>query len=225
MVNAYGPTECSDDVTHHFIADQPTIEELHLPIGKALANCRLYLLDSELRPVPIGIAGELFVGGAGVGRGYLNDEEQTAEVFVPDRFGQEVGGRLYKTGDSARYRDDGVIEFLGRLDHQVKVRGYRIELGEIEAVLSQHPGLRDAAVLALEDATGDKRLVAYVVSNDGSDEIRRQIREYTQDRLPEYMVPSAFVMMDALPLTPNGKVDRRALALQVSHYRIQNRLM
>jgi amino acid adenylation domain-containing protein len=211
VVNAYGPTECSDDVTHHFVAEPPPADELYLPIGKALANCRLYIVDRELRPVPAGIAGELLAGGAGVGRGYVNAAQRTAEAFVPDHLGPESGARLYRTGDVARYQAGGVIEFLGRMDQQVKVRGYRIELGEIEAILAQHSNVRDAAVVALDDKAGRKRLVAYVVSDGDRDETTKEIREYLQERLPEYMTPSAFVVMKALPLTQNGKINRQEL--------------
>jgi hypothetical protein len=154
----------------------------------------------------------LYIGGDGLARGYLNAPEPTAQRFVPDPFGAETGARLYRTGDAARYLPDGSLEFLGRLDHQVKIRGYRIELGEIETALRQHPSLREAVTVAREDAPGDKRLVAYVVAAQGQsrptvNELRRHLRE----RLPDYMIPAAFVVLSALPLTPNGKIDRRAL--------------
>ena len=163
LLNAYGPTECSDDVTHYPIYEAPDETSSSIPIGRAIPNMRLYVLDQRLEPLPIGIRGELYVGGIGVGRGYLGDEGRTAEAFVPDPFGAEVGARLYKTGDLARYLPDGNLEFLGRLDFQVKLRGFRIELGEIEAVLSQHPAVRQAVVVVREEVPGDKRLVAYVV--------------------------------------------------------------
>jgi len=163
LLNAYGPTECSDDVTHHPIHEIPPGDELQTPIGRPVPNLRLYVLDPGLEPAPAGVPGELFVGGAGVGRGYLGDGARTAQAFIPDPFSPAVGARLYRTGDLGRRRPDGTIEFLGRRDHQVKIRGHRIELGEIEAVLARHPGVRAAAVVAREDAPGDKRLAAYVV--------------------------------------------------------------
>jgi amino acid adenylation domain-containing protein len=201
MVNAYGPTECSDDVTHQLL-DRPVPEGLaRVPIGRPIRNTRLYVVDRSLRPVPAGVAGELCVGGAGVGRGYLNAPEKTAAVFVPDPFAEEPGSRLYRTGDLARRLADGALDFLGRIDHQVKVRGFRIELGEIEAVLSQHPAVRQAVVLVQEAA-----LVAYLIADGDAD-----LRPFLTDRLPEYMVPAAFVTLEAFPLTPNGKIDRKAL--------------
>jgi amino acid adenylation domain-containing protein len=163
LMNAYGPTECSDDVTHHVIAEAPAPEAPRVPIGRPVINTRLYVLDSELEPVPLGGRGELYVGGGGVGRGYLRSPARTAEVFLPDPFSTEPGARLYKTGDAARYLPDGTLDYLGRVDAQVKVRGFRIELGEIESALRAHPDVREAAVVAREDSRGDKRLVAYVV--------------------------------------------------------------
>jgi amino acid adenylation domain-containing protein len=211
MLNAYGPTECSDDVTHYPIYQPPAAEVLNIPIGRPVANMRLYVLDSQLQPVPIGVAGELYVGGIGVGRGYLNNAERTAEVFIADPFAQEPGARLYKTGDLARYLSDGNIEFLGRLDHQVKIRGFRIELGEIEAVLAQHPEVLQTVVVAWEDHPSNKCLVAYMVPNQEQGATPSELRRFLKEKLPDYMVPSAFVMLNSLPLTPNGKVDRHAL--------------
>jgi amino acid adenylation domain-containing protein len=213
MLNAYGPTECSDDVTHYPIYQPPVPEVLNIPIGRPVANTQLYILDSQLQPVPIGVSGELYVGGIGVGRGYVNNTERTSEVFIPDLFAHKPGARLYKTGDKARYLSDGNIEFLGRLDHQVKIRGFRIELGEIEAVLTQHPEVRESVVIAWEDQPDDRRLVAYVVPNQ---EVETQhflslLRRFLKEKLPDYMIPSAFVMLEALPLTPNGKLDRCTL--------------
>jgi amino acid adenylation domain-containing protein len=210
LVNAYGPTECSDDVTHHPIYTPPPVDVLHIPIGRPIANTRLYILDARMQPVPAGVVGELCVAGDGVGRGYLNDAARTAEVFVPEPFVSEPGARMYRTGDLARYQRDGVIEFLGRRDHQVKIRGFRIELGEIEAVLDRHSDVRDCVVIARDDGPGRKRLVAYVVPANGAP-AAGDLRGFLRDHLPEYMVPVSFVFLEALPLTPNGKVDRRAL--------------
>ncbi len=210
MVNAYGPTECSDDVTHHFIFQPPTTEVLNMPIGRPVANTRLYVLDAQLQPLPIGVTGELYVGGHGVGRGYLNNPQRTAEVFICDPFAQEPGLRLYRTGDRVRYLPDGTIEFLGRIDHQVKIRGFRIELGEIETVLTQCPQVKETAVLVWEDADQHKRLVAYVV-HQGEQPTISTLQGFLRQKLPESMIPAAFVFLEALPLTPNGKLDRRAL--------------
>lgn len=218
--NLYGPTECTVDTTAarilpHFeptdgrpIIGRPTV-------GRPLANVQVYILDRHLRPVPVGLPGELYVAGASLARGYLDRPGVTAERFVPDPFGSQPGGRMYRTGDVARYLPDGNVEFLGRSDYQVKMRGFRIELGEIEALLVQHPGVREAVVLAREDNPGDKRLVAYVVPDPSSvpstETSAETLRSYVAEHLPNYMVPFAFVLLDALPLTPNGKVDRRAL--------------
>jgi AMP-binding enzyme/thioesterase superfamily protein/phosphopantetheine binding protein len=210
MLNAYGPTECSDDVTHYAIRVPPPADEVQIPIGRPIANTQLYIVDPDGSPVPVGIAGELQVGGEGVGRGYLNDSARTAQAFVPDRFRPGQGARLYKTGDLARYRPDGNIEFLGRIDHQVKIRGFRIELGELEAVLARHPAVEACVAVALPDANGDKRLIAYVTAS-GDAPKPAALRAFLKESLPDYMLPSAFVVLDALPLTPNGKVDRKAL--------------
>ena len=160
---------------------------------------------------PLGVAGELYTGGDGLARGYLNRPELTAEKFIPDPFSEDPAARLYKTGDLARYLLDGSIEFLGRIDHQVKIRGFRIELGEIEMVLGQHPTLRETAVIAREDVPNDKRLVAYVVASHEPTPTFSELRSFLKEKLPDYMIPSAFVYLDSLPITPNGKVDRRAL--------------
>jgi amino acid adenylation domain-containing protein len=210
--NLYGPTEAAIDVTcwPHQDARGAAI----VPIGRPIANTQINLLNSEMQPAPVGVPGELHIGGANLARGYLNRPELTAERFVPHPFSEEPGARLYRTGDLARYLPDGAIEFLGRSDHQVKVRGVRIELGEIEAALSQHPAVREAVVVArreTEDVAGDKRLVAYLVSDQHPAPTAGALRAFLKERVPEYMTPSAFVTLDALPLTPNGKVDRRAL--------------
>ncbi|MGH7829760.1 MAG: phosphopantetheine-binding protein, partial [Candidatus Binatia bacterium] len=165
----------------------------------------------HLHPVPIGVAGEIHIGGAGLARGYLNRPDLTAERFIPNPFSDEPGARVYKTGDLARYLPDGNIEFLGRIDHQVKIRGFRIELGEVEAALARHPAVGETVVLAREDTPGEKRLVAYVVPNPDLSPSTSELRSVLKEKLPEYMVPSAFVLLQSLPLTPNGKVDRKAL--------------
>ena len=210
MMNAYGPTECSDDVTHYPIHTPPPAEVLNLPIGYPVANTQLYILDTQLQPVPIGVAGELYVGGVGVGRGYLYNEQQTQLAFIENPFGNATSSRLYKTGDKARYLSDGNIEFLGRIDYQVKIRGFRIELGEIEAVLGQHPQVEEVVVIAREDQPGNQHLVGYVVGNEAINNTSG-LRNYLKEKLPDYMVPSAIVALETMPLTPNGKVDRRAL--------------
>jgi acyl carrier protein len=182
-----------------------------VPIGRPIANTDVYLLDREVNPVPIGVAGELYIGGDGLARNYLNRPGLTAENFVPNPFSDEPGKRLYKTGDLVRYLPDGNIEFLGRQDYQVKIRGFRIELGEIEAVLGQHPGVLETTVLAREDVPDDKRLVAYVVASHEPTPSFSELRSFLKEKLPDYMIPSAFVFLDAFPITPNGKVDRHAL--------------
>ncbi|HEV2864152.1 MAG TPA: amino acid adenylation domain-containing protein [Pyrinomonadaceae bacterium] len=210
VVNEYGPTEtvvgcCVYEVRPD---DRPAGT---VPIGRPIANTRLYILDSRMRPVGAGTEGELYIGGAGVARGYLNRPGLTAESFVPDPFGPEPGARLYRSGDAVRLRLDGELEFVGRYDAQVKIRGFRIELGEIEAALAAHESVREAVVVAREGASGENRLVAYVVAQRGEEAGAPELREYLKQKLPEYMLPAAFVPMTALPLTPNGKVDRRAL--------------
>ncbi len=207
LVNAYGPTECSDDVTHAVIADADAVPGVRAPIGKAVRRTGLYVLDDALRPLPAGVPGELYVGGAGVGRGYLNDACRTGSVFVADPFAGRPGARMYRTGDRVVRLPDGSLEFLERRDHQVKVRGHRVEPGEVEAVLRAQRGVSDAVVVVVRDARGEARLVGYVA---GAAEAAA-VKDAVAAVLPEYMVPSAVVHLDALPLTANGKVDRKAL--------------
>ncbi len=210
LVNAYGPTECSDDVTHAIIRHGDPLGGARVPIGRPVRNTRLYVLGDDLRPVPAGVAGELYVGGIGVGRGYLGDRARTAVTFLGDPYG-EPGTRMYRTGDRVVLRPDGQLEFLERRDHQVKVRGHRIELGEVEAALRAVPEVGDAAVAVGGDQGGHQRLIGYVVAAPGAVLDVAAVREALAASLPDYMVPAAMVVLDALPLTPNGKVDRKAL--------------
>ncbi|MGC2062519.1 MAG: amino acid adenylation domain-containing protein [Thermodesulfovibrionales bacterium] len=205
VYDLYGPSETT--TYSIFTLRQPNGPCI---IGRPLANTQIYLLDAEKHPAPIAVPGELYIGGDGIARGYLNRPELTAERFIPDPFSRVPGARLYRTGDLARYLPDGNIEFLGRIDHQVKIRGFRIELGEIETMLRSHAGVKDAVVAAREDGSGEKRLVAYVVPAEEHGPID-ELRRFLIERLPDYMVPSAFVIMEALPLMPNGKMDRKAL--------------
>jgi acyl-coenzyme A synthetase/AMP-(fatty) acid ligase/acyl carrier protein len=207
--NLYGPTEASIEVTAWECRRDG--DRSVVPIGRPIANTQIYILDPHLKPVPIGVVGELHIGGIGLARGYLNRRELTAQKFIANPFSNQPGTRLYKSGDLARYLPDGNIEFLGRNDNQVKIRGFRIELGEIECVLAQHPAIEQAALLARKDAPDDRRLVAYMVAVAGSNPSANDLRSFLQHKLPDYMVPSAFVFLDSLPLTPNGKLDRKAL--------------
>jgi hypothetical protein len=209
--NMYGPTETTVWSTCH------RVEEVTGPIaiGRPIANTQVYVLDERREPVPIGVRGELYIGGAGVTRGYLGRPELTAERFVPDPFAGVEGARLYRTGDVARWRADGTLECLGRTDQQVKVRGFRIELGEIEAVLGTHAGVREAAVVVREARPGDARLVAYVVAAPGAVPTASEVRAHLRRTLPDYMIPQHVVELAALPRTPNGKLDRHALPAPV----------
>ena len=211
--NLYGPTEACIDAT--FWTCKPGIKRQIVPIGRPIANTQIYILDEYLQPVPVGVPGELHISGAGLARSYLNRPELTQEKFIPNPFYNskftEQNSKLYKTGDKARYLPDGTIEYLGRIDNQVKIRGFRIELGEIEARLSQYEDVQACCVIAREDTPGDKRLVTYVVPHQHSLPTINELRQFLKAKLPEYMVPSAFVMLESLPLTPNGKIDRRAL--------------
>lgn len=206
LYNLYGPTEAAIDVSYWRCRLDAALQTV--PIGRPVANTQLYILDPHLNPVPIGVVGELHIGGVQVARGYLNRPDLTEERFIANPFGP---GRLYKTGDLVRYRPDGNIEYLGRIDHQVKVRGFRIELGEIEAVLNQHPAVQQSLVMVRQDGPGDKRLVAYVISVASEQASIADMRQFLSRQLPDYMVPSGFVTLEAFPLTPNGKVDRKAL--------------
>jgi amino acid adenylation domain-containing protein len=209
--NLYGPTEAAVDVTYWQCEREGGLRVV--PIGRPIANTRIYLLDEQLAPVPVGDVGELHIGGVCLARGYLNRSQLTAERFIPDPLSRELGARLYKTGDLARYLPDGAVEYMGRIDHQVKLSGVRIELGEIEAAIVAHPSIRETVVLAREDAPGNKRLVAYLVSAaaPGAMPPDAELRAFLSERLPHYMVPSAYIRMEKWPLTSSGKVDRLRL--------------
>ena len=210
LFNEYGPTETTVGCSAYEVqAEDP--RNGPVPIGSPIANAQLYVLDADMHPVPPGTIGELFIGGAGVGRGYLNKSGLTSERFLADPFSGRSGARLYKTGDLGRYRKDGTLEFLGRADDQVKVRGYRIELGEIETTLAGHPGVQSCTVLAREDPPGNKQLVAYLVARKNESVDAEKVRNFLKQRLPHYMVPAYFVFLDSFPLTQNGKIDRKAL--------------
>ena len=208
--NQYGPTEShvvTELILHGHTHDWPTFPS----IGKPIANARIYILDSNLQLVPIGVAGQLHIGGVGIARGYLNRPALTAEKFIPDPFSEEPGARLYKSGDLARLLPDGNIEFLGRVDHQLKIRGFRVEPGEVEAAIEKHPAIRQAVVIAKENVTSDRQLVAYVVCLPEQTFTVSEMNHFLREFLPEYMIPSAFVELNELPLSPNGKVDRQSL--------------
>jgi amino acid adenylation domain-containing protein len=215
--NAYGPTEASVCATVAKCTDSGS----KISIGRPIANTQIYILDSHLQPVPVGVPGELHIGGAGLARGYFNRSELTQEKFIPNPFSDEPDSRLYKTGDLARYLPDGNIEYLGRIDNQVKIRGFRIELGEIEAVLSQHSDVQTSCVTAREDTPGEKRLVAYVVPQTEVIPTVSVLRQFLKTKLPNYIVPNAFVILEALPLTPNGKVNHRALPAPDLHSELE----
>ncbi len=210
LVNGYGPTE-NTTFTTWYLAQEAPEGARSIPIGRPISNTQTYLLDRNQQPTPVGVVGELYTGGDGLARGYYNRPELTAEKFIPNPFSDEPGARLYRTGDLGRYLPDGSIDFLGRLDHQVKIRGFRIELAEIEAVLTQHPAVRESAVVASEDVAGEKRLTAYVALEPGAALADGELRKFLRQKLPDYMTPSFFVELERLPLTPHGKVDRRAM--------------
>ncbi|MDZ7356795.1 MAG: amino acid adenylation domain-containing protein [candidate division KSB1 bacterium] len=210
--NAYGPTEATVGPTIYRVESGEAVQ-VTVPIGRPLANTEIYLLDRELRPVPLGVAGELYIGGICLARGYHHQPGLTAEKFIPHPFSAKPGQRLYRTGDLARYRSDGNLEFLGRIDHQVKIHGFRIELEEIESVLAQHPAIRETVVIAHESqvADGEKRLVAYFISSEERSAPVAELRNFLKERLPDFMIPSIFIKLSAFPLLPNGKIDRQAL--------------
>ncbi|EDX78301.1 amino acid adenylation domain protein [Coleofasciculus chthonoplastes PCC 7420] len=211
LINGYGPTENTTFTCCHQITLEDTTKS-SIPIGRPIANTQVYILNPDLQPVPIGHPGELYIGGDGLARGYLNQPDLTQKRFIANPFSHDPNARLYKTGDKVRWRDDGVIEFLGRFDFQVKIRGFRVELAEIEAVLQNYPNVRNVVVLAREDTPGDKRLVAYLVPEDNHLELNPEpIKSFLLKKLPSYMIPSAFIVLDQFPLNINGKVDRRAL--------------
>jgi amino acid adenylation domain-containing protein len=209
LFNLYGPTEATIWAT---VAECDSRAD-RVSIGRPIANSQIYLLDPYRQPVAIGVPGEICIGGIGVARGYLNRPELTAEKFIPNPFSAKPDTRLYRTGDRARYLPDGNIEYIGRVDNQVKVRGYRIELGEIESVLGQYPRVSESAVIVRADTVGERWLVAYVVQSQGRVVTVSELRSFLKQKLPDYMIPAAFVFLDSLPLTPNGKVDRKALPM------------
>ncbi len=214
VVNVYGAAECTDVSSFYRLRDYERYAKTSVPIGKPIANSQVYILDEQLEPVPFGTSGEICIAGDGVGKGYINDAEMTAAKFVPDPFGGGPDARLYRTGDVGRFLPDWNLEFVGRVDHQVKLRGYRIDLGDIEAALRQNPAVKEAVVLNRQDAAGDQRLSAYVVFRpDAAPEARTplQLRAFLKDRLPKYMLPNDFIALDEMPLSPNGKTDRNAL--------------
>jgi amino acid adenylation domain-containing protein len=212
ILNHYGPTETTVGVLTHELSDV-SIREEHaiVPIGRPLNNIQAYVLDRHLQPVPVGVRGELYIGGDSVTRGYYNLPAITAEKFIPDPFSEVPGSRLYRTGDLARYHVNGIIEFQGRKDQQIKIRGFRIELGEIEEALKRHPSVQQVVVLPVDKANTGKHLVAYIVCHEKSELRPQDLRQFAKQELPEYMVPPAISILANLPLTPNGKIDQKAL--------------
>jgi len=210
VINGYGPTENTTFTCCHVMRSGDRVPE-SVPIGRPISNTRVYILDENLRPVPPRTPGELYAGGDGVARGYLKDPIRTAEKFLPDPFSEQADARMYRTGDLARWRDDGVVEFLGRADNQVKIHGYRIEPGEIEIALRTHKIINQACVAPHTDANGSKRLVGYFTTADNKELTASELKRFLSSKVPAHMVPALFVHMDALPLSPTGKVDRPAL--------------
>ena len=235
LINAYGPTETTVEATTYKFPvgakDLSPLQNREIPIGKPIANAQVYILDKHLQPLPIGIPGEIYIGGTGVARGYLNRDDLTKQKFIPNPIVETFHGtslqdkRLYKTGDLGKYLPSGNIEYLGRIDNQVKIRGFRIELGEIETLLNQHPHLKQAVVIAREEVPGDKRLVAYVVPNQNQTFSNGEMRSFLKEKLPSYMIPSALVILERLPLTPNDKIDLSEIrkALPIPDYSLQDR--
>jgi acyl-coenzyme A synthetase/AMP-(fatty) acid ligase/acyl carrier protein len=213
IVNVYGAAECSDVSSFYRLHDFARYARTSVPIGKPIDNSRIYLLDENLRLVPIGAVGEICLAGDGVGQGYINDTALTARKFVDDPFASEAGAKLYRTGDLGRYLADGNLEFLGRIDHQVKIRGLRIELGEIETLLRAHPRVKEAVAVAAEHVPGDQRLTAYYTfaKPEAGDRLDDELRQALAQKLPAYMIPNIFVRLGEMPLNPNGKIDREAL--------------
>ena len=211
LINSFGLTEATIDSSWFETTTQELVNDQLVPIGRPFANTELYIFDSNLQPVPIGVPGELYIGGYSLARGYLHRPDLTCEKFIPHPYSNEPGVRLYKTGDLTRYLPSGDIEYIGRIDHQVKLRGFRIELGEIEAVISQHPAISASVVIVREDDTANKTLVAYITLHPDQTLTIAELRRFLEAKLPNYMLPTAFVILEALPLTPNGKIDRRAL--------------
>jgi acyl carrier protein len=212
VLNHYGPTEATVGCCTFAVRDNDVSAwaPATVPIGRPISNDEVYILDQRLQPVPIGVAGELCIGGTGLAQGYLNQPQQTAERFVPHPFSKDSSARIYRTGDLARFLPDGNVEFLGRIDHQVKIRGFRVEPAEVEALLRQHPSVKQSVIVPYADQSGEKRLAAYVVLANKQTKVE-EFRAFLMEKLPEYMIPSAFVGLDSLPLTPNGKIDLRAL--------------
>jgi thioesterase domain-containing protein/acyl carrier protein len=211
LINGYGPTESTTFACCYLIPKMMGNQTNSIPIGRAISNTTIYILDKYCKLVPIGVAGELYIGGDGLARGYLNSPELTTEKFIANPFSNNSQSKLYKTGDLARYLDDGNIEFMGRIDQQVKIRGFRVELGEIESVLEQHPKIREVVVSVYEPILGDKRLAAYLVPEKDSIPSISELLDFLKEAMPNYMLPSAFIFLEALPLTPNGKLDRKTL--------------
>jgi hypothetical protein len=207
----YGPTETTVWSATHEVTHEVEDTENLIPVGLPIANTQVYVLDRHLQLAPAGVSGELYIGGAGVARGYLHRPQLTAEKFIPDPFGKKTGARIYATGDLARRRPDGAVECMGRIDYQVKIRGFRVELEEIEARLGQHPKVREGVVIAQRDSSGNTRLIAYVTPEEGQAPDAGELRSFLKERLPEYMMPAVFVTLPSLPLTSNGKINRKAL--------------
>jgi amino acid adenylation domain-containing protein len=218
--NQYGPSE-SHVVSIYTLIGSPDTWPVLPPIGRPIDNTSLYLLDKNLQPVPIGVPGEVYIGGVCLAKGYLNRPELTAERFIPNPFVNCAEERLYKTGDLARFLPDGNVDFLARIDNQVKIRGFRVELGEVRSVLGHHPDILEAVVIVRQDAPGTKRLAAYIVLKNAQAHSITSIRRFVAEKLPSYMVPSDFVILDSLPLTPNGKVDYQALPIPTTRPKIE----